>query len=132
MVVIDAAGNALDPGLGGLQGGMGWPTDESLGRVFVLDDGVSRRPAGADEFVIDHHTAADFGLEVGERYKIATPTGTHSFELVGLFYFMEPDMRAPFQLVAWEMPTAREVLHDGGGYDLIDVRLSPRSLAGGG
>ena len=124
VVVIDAAGNALDPELGGQQGGMGWPTDESLGRVFVLDDGVSRRPSGGDEFVIDHHTAADFGLEIGERYRIATPTGTHSFELVGLFYFMEPDLRAPFQLVAWDMPTARQVLHDGGGYDLIDVRLS--------
>ena len=125
VVVIDASGDALDPGLGGQQAGMGWPTDESLGRVFVLDDGVSRRPSGADEFVIDHHTAADFGLGVGERYRIATPTGTHSFELVGLFYFMEPDLRAPFQLVAWEMPTARRVLHDGGGYDIIDVRLSP-------
>ena len=125
VVVIDAAGNALDPGLGGQQAGMGWPTDESLGRVFVLEDGISRRPSGGDEFVIDHHTAADFGLQVGERYKIATPTGTHSFELVGLFYFMEPDLRAPFQLVAWDMPTARQVLHDGGGYDLIDVRLSP-------
>ena len=125
VVVIDAAGDALDPGLGGQQAGMGWPTDESLGRVFVLDDGVSRRPSGGDEFVIDHHTAADFGLGVGERYKISTPTGTHSFELVGLFYFMEPDLRAPFQLVAWEMPTARQVLHDGGGYDIIDVRLSP-------
>ena len=125
IVVIDDAGNALDPGLAGQQGGMGWPEDESLGRVFVLDDGVSRRPSGGDEFVIDHHTAADSGLEVGERYRIATPTGTHSFELVGLFYFMEPELRAPFQLVAWDMPTARQVLHDGGGYDLIDVRLSP-------
>ena len=125
VVVIDADGNALDPGLGGQQAGMGWPTDESLGRIFVFDDGVSRRPAGGDEFAIDHHTAADFGLEIGERYKVATPTGTHSFELVGVFYFMEPDLRAPFQLVAWDMPTARQVLHDGGGYDLIDVRLSP-------
>ena len=124
VVVIDSAGNALDAGLGGLQGGMGWPEDESLGRIFVLDDGISRRPSGGDEFAIDHHTAADFALQVGERYKIATPTGTHSFELVGLFYFMEPGLRAPFQLVAWDMPTARQVLHDGGGYDIIDVRLS--------
>ena len=125
VVVIDTDGNALDPWLGGQQAGMGWPEDESLGRIFVLDDGVSRRPSGGDEFAIDHHTAADTGLRVGERYRIATPTGTHSFQLVGLFYFIEPDLRAPFQLVAWDMPTARQVLHDGGGYDLIDVRLSP-------
>ncbi len=125
VVVIDGDGDALDPWLGGQQAGMGWPEDESLGRIFVLDDGVSRRPSGGDEFAIDHHTAVDAGLHLGERYGIATPTGTHSFELVGLFYFMEPDLRAPFQLVAWDMPTARQVLHDGGGYDLIDVRLSP-------
>ena len=125
VVVIDADGNALDPWLGGQQAGMGWPEDESLGRIFVLDDGISRRPSGGDEFAIDHHTAADSGLQVGERYRIATPTGTHTFELAGLFYFMEPDLRAPFQLVAWDMPTARQVLHDGGGYDIIDVRLSP-------
>ena len=124
VVAIDTDGNALDPGFG-QQAGMGWPEDESLGRVFVLDDGVSRRPTGPDEFVMDHHTAADFDFRIGERYRVATPSGTHSFELVGYFYFMEPDLALGFQLVAWEMDTARAVLHNGGGYDLIDMRLSP-------
>ena len=123
VVAIGADGEAIDPELS-QQGGMGWPEVESLGRIFPLDDGVSRRPAGPDEFAMDHDTAADFGFRIGERYKVATPTGTHAFELVGVFYFMEPELRAPFQLVAWDMDTAREVLHDGGGYDLIDVRLS--------
>ena len=124
VVAVGADGEAIDPQLS-QQGGMGWPEDESLGRIFPLDDGVSRRPAGPDEFAMDQHTAAEFGFRVGERYRVATPTGTHRFELVGVFYFMAPDFQAPFQLVAWEMDTAREVLHDGGGYDLIDVRLSP-------
>ena len=124
VVAIDADGNAIDPELG-QQAGMGWPEDESLGRIFPLDDGVSRRPSGPDEFAMDHDTAADFGFRIGERYKVATPAGTHSFELVGVFYFMEPELRAPFQLVAWDMDTARQLLHGGGGYDLIDVRLSP-------
>ena len=124
VVAIGADGEATDPELS-QQAGMGWPEVESLGRIFPLDDGVSRRPVGPDEFTMDHDTAADFGFRIGERYKVATPTGTHAFELVGVFYFMEPEFRAPFQLVAWDMDTAREVLHDGGGYDLIDVRLSP-------
>ena len=124
VVAIGADGEATDPGLS-QQGGMGWPEDESLGRIFAVDDGVSRRPAGPDEFAMDQHTAAAFGFRIGERYQVATPTGTHSFELVGVFYFMAPDLQAPFQLVAWDMDTAREVLHGGGGYDLIDVRLSP-------
>ena len=124
VVAIDAAGNALDPGFL-IQAGMGWPEDESLGRVFVLDDGVSRRPSGPDEFVMDNHTAAANDFRIGERYKVSTPGGTRSFELVGYFYFVEPDLPSGFQLVAWDMETARQVLHDGGGYDLIDVRLSP-------
>ncbi len=124
VVAIGADGEAAEPGLS-QQGGMGWPEDETLGRIFAVDDGVSRRPSGPDEFAMDQHTAADLGFRVGERYKVATPTGTHRFELVGVFYFMTPEMRAPFQLVAWDMDTAREVLHAGGGYDLIDVRLSP-------
>ena len=124
VVAIDAEGNAIDAQLSS-QAGMGWPEDESLGRIFPLDDGVSRRPVGPDEFVMDHDTADGFGFQIGERYMVATPSGTRSFELVGVFYFMEPELRAPFQLVAWDMDTAREVLHDGGGYDLIDVRLSP-------
>ena len=124
VVAIDADGNALDPGFA-QQAGMGWPEDESLGRVFVLDDGVSRRPSGPDEFVMDHLTAADSDFRIGERYRVSTPSGTHSYELVGHFYFMEPDLALGFQLVAWDMDTARQVLHGGGGYDLIDVRLSP-------
>ena len=124
VVAIDGDGNAVDPGTS-LQGGMGWPEDESLGRVFVLDDGVSRRPSGPDEFAMDHHTAADFGFAVGERYKVSTPAGTRAFKLVGHFYIVEPELRIAFQLVAWDMPTARQLLHGGGGYDLIDVRLSP-------
>ena len=123
VVAIDADGNALDPGFL-LQGGMGWPEDESLGRVFLLDDGVSRRPSGPDEFVIDNHTAAAHDFRVGERYGVSTPSGTRSFELVGHFYFMEPDLPSGLQLVAWDMETARQLLHGGGGYDLIDVRLS--------
>ena len=124
VVAIDGDGNALDSGTS-MQAGMGWPEDESLGRIFLLDDGVSRRPSGPDEFAMDHHTAADFGFRIGERYKVSTPNGTRAFELVGHFYFMEPDLRIAFQLVAWDMATARQLLHGGGGYDLIDVRLSP-------
>ena len=123
-VAIDADGNALDPGLG-RQGGDGWPEDESLGPIFVLDDGVSRRPAGPDEFTMDHHTATDHGFQIGERYQVSTPSGTRSFELVGYHYFLEPDYRLALQQVAWDMATARQLLHGGGGYDRIDVGLSP-------
>ena len=122
-VVIDANGQALDPGLG-QQLGEGWPEDESLGEIFVRDDGVSRRPAGPDEFVMDHHTATHHGFQIGQRYRVSTPSGTHSFELVGYYYYLEPDYRIPAQRVGWDMATARQLVHDGGGYDRINVKLS--------
>ena len=124
VVAIDAEGTALDPGLGP-QIGEGWPEDESLGSIFVLDDGVSRRPVGPDEFAMDYYTADDHGFRVGERYQVSTPSGTRSFELVGFFYFLEPDLRLALQQVAWDIPTARQLLHGGGGYDYINVALSP-------
>ncbi|WP_423918548.1 ABC transporter permease [Candidatus Poriferisodalis sp.] len=123
-VAINADGNALDPGFG-RQIGRGWPEDESLATFSVLDDGVSRRPAGPDEFAMDHHTAADHGFQIGERYQVSTPSGTHSFELVGYYYFLEPDYRIALQGVAWDTDVARQLLHGGGGFDRIDVGLSP-------
>ena len=123
-VAIDGDGNALDPGLG-RQIGYGWPEAESLSTVYVYPDGVSRRPNGPDEFVIDHFTGRENNFEIGQRYQVATPTGTYSFELVGFLYFIDPDTRVTLQIVAWDMPTARQVLHNGGGYDIIHGKLSP-------
>ena len=123
-VAIDGDGNALDPGLG-RQIGYGWPEAESLSTVYVYPDGVSRRPNGPDEFVIDHFTGRENNFEIGQRYEVATPTGTYSFELVGFLYFIDPDTRVALQIVAWDMPTARQVLHNGGGYDIIHGKLSP-------
>ena len=124
VVAIDGHGNALDPGRG-RQIGYGWPEFEALSTIYVYDDGKSRRPFGPDEFAIDHFSGRENNFEIGQRYKVATPTGTEEFELVGYLYFIDPETRIALQTVSWDMPTARELLHDGGGYDLIHGKLAP-------
>ena len=124
VVAIDREGNALDPGVG-RQIGYGWPEVESLSTVYPYDDGISRRPVGPDEFAIDHFTGRENNFVIGQRYKVATPGGTDDYELVGFLYFIDPETRIALQTVSWDMPTALELLHDGGGYDHIHGKLSP-------
>ncbi len=124
VVAIDGDGNAIEPGVG-RQLGFGWPESEVLSTIYVYDDGISRQPVGPDEFAIDHFTGRENGFIIGQRYDVATPGGTFDFELVGYLYFIDPETRVTLQIVAWDMPTARQLLHDGGGYDLIHGKLSP-------
>lgn len=124
VVAIDGEGNALDPGVG-RQIGYGWPEVESLSTIYPYDDGISRRPVGPDEFAIDHYTGRENNFVIGQRYKVATPGGTDDYELVGYLYFLDPETRVALQTVSWDMPTALQLLHDGGGYDHIHGKLSP-------
>ncbi len=124
VVAIDGEDNALDPGVG-RQIGYGWPETESLSTIYVYDDGISRRPVGPDEFAIDHFTGRENNFVIGQRYKVATPGGTGEYELVGYLYFIDPETRVALQTVSWDMTTTRQILHDGGGYDLIHGKLAP-------
>ena len=125
VIAVKPDGEALSS-FGPPQMGVSWPADELLSQVSVWPDGISRPPQGPDEFAMDATTADENGFEIGERYRVATPTGTHTFTLVGLFRFgTGEDAAAGAQIMAWETETARELLHDGGGFDSIDVRLAP-------
>ncbi len=106
------------------QMGVSWPRDTQLSQVSVWPDGISQPPRGPDEFALDADTARENGFVVGERYRVSTPSGTREFTLVGHFRFgtgEEASLGA--QIAAWDTDTAREVLHNGGGFDSIDVRL---------
>ena len=127
VVPITADGEAVEL-VGPPQIGVGWPADDSLGAFEVWPDGISRVPSGADEFAMDADTADDNGFEVGEEYRVSTPSGTETFTLVGLFrYGSGGSATAGAQMMAWDIETARQVLHNGGGYDSIDIRLEPNT-----
>ena len=77
---------------------------------------------------MDADTADENGFEIGERYRVSTPGGTESFTLVGLFRYGSGDnATAGAQMMAWDIETARQLLHNGGGYDSIDIRLEPNT-----
>jgi putative ABC transport system permease protein len=127
VVPITADGEALEL-FGPPQIGIGWPSDDSLGALEVWPDGVSRIPAGPDEFAMDADTANDNGFVIGERYQVSTPAGTEAFTLVGIFrYGTGENATAGAQMTAWDIETARQLLHNGGGFDSIDVRLEPNT-----
>ena len=125
VIAIKPDGEALSS-FGPPQMGVSWPTDDLLSQVSVWPDGISQPPQGPDEFAMDAGTARENGFEIGERYRVSTPTGTRTFTLVGHFRFgTGEEATVGAQIMAWDVETARQVLHDGGGFDSIDVRLEP-------
>ncbi len=123
VIAIDADGEPLSS-IGPPQMGVAWPTDDLLSQISVWPDGISRPPRGPDEFAMDAGTAAEHNFDIGERYRVSTPTGTREFTLVGLFRFgTGQDATVGAQIMAWDVETAIDVLHNGGGLDSIDVRL---------
>ena len=125
VIAIDSDGEPLTS-FGPPQMGVAWPADDLLSQVSVWPDGISRPPRGPEEFAMDARTALDNGFEIGKRYRVSTPTGTREFTLVGHFRFgTGEDATVGAQIMAWDVETAIDVLHDGGGLDSIDVRLEP-------
>ena len=129
VIAIDADGEPLTS-FGPPQMGVSWPADDLLSQVSVWPDGISRAPRGPDEFAMDALTAREHNFEIGERYRVSTPSGTKAFTLVGHFRFgTGEDATLGAQIMAWDVETAIEVLHDGGGLDSIDVRLEQGATA---
>ena len=87
--VIGADGEPVgDPGQGPPTFGTNWVDDDKL-NAFDIDEG--RAPAADDEMVIDAYTAKEGDLEVGDRAKVLTATGTIEAEIVGIARFGEID-----------------------------------------
>ena len=129
VIAIDDDGEPLSS-FGPPQMGVAWPTDDLLSQVSVWPDGISRPPQGPDEFAMDARTALDNGFEIGERYRVSTPSGTREFTLVGHFRFgTGEEATLGAQIMSWDVDTAIDVLHNGRGVDSIDVRLEQGASA---
>ena len=129
IIAIDPNGDPLSS-FGPPQMGVSWPNDQQLSQLTIWPDGISRPPMNADEFAMDATTAQDNGFEIGETYRVSTPTGTHEFTLVGNFRFgSNDDATLGAQMMAWDVNTAMTLLHDGKGFDSIDLRIEPGANA---
>ena len=105
--------------------GVLWGNASPNTRLF-LQSGA--QPVGPDQFALDIDSFAEGDYEIGERYSISFSTDVgvdRTFELTGTFTFANPDRNAVVgaRIVAFDEPTALEVLTEGRGYTDITVIL---------
>ena len=124
VIPIDGEGQptfaASGPNLGVL-----WGDRNPNTRYFVQS---GRAPSGPTEFALDIDSFNDGVYELGENYRVQVPTETEqgsTYTLVGTFTFADPDRNALVgaRLVAFDEPTAVQLINDGRGYSDIIVVL---------
>ena len=118
VVAIDGDGEARIAN--GPNIGSNWEADTPNPRSFIVD---GREPTGPGEFVIDRSGFDGGNFEIGENYRVLTPSGSDEYELVGNFNFADEEENASVGavLIAFEDDVALELLNGGTGYD--DVTL---------
>ena len=81
-------------------------------------------PVGPDQVVIDAATAADHGLAVGQRIKIATSTDTGEYQISGIARFASSQSLLGATLALFDLPTAQKIFDRKGEFDAIYVRAT--------
>ncbi|MCY3850456.1 MAG: FtsX-like permease family protein [Acidimicrobiaceae bacterium] len=116
-VPIDGDGNAQIPSAAP-NIGVNWNSESATSQLFAA---AGRPPAAADEFAMDVDTFEDGNFAVGETYTVVNPAGPGEFTLVGTFNFASPEENSLVgaKLIAYDTPTALEVINLGSGYDQI-------------
>jgi putative ABC transport system permease protein len=97
-----------------------WGEDPRL-NPFRIDDGDGRAPRAADELVLDTATAESGGFRLGDRVGVQFPTGTETFDLVGIASFGDSDNLAGATIAVVPLDTAQRVLGLDGRVSLVDV-----------
>jgi putative ABC transport system permease protein len=111
--LVDARGRAI--GASGLPTvGTGWTPDATIT--------AGQPPSRPDEVAIDAHTAAQYGLQLGDRVKVLFHDAVREFKINGL--------RAAANLVSstlatFDVETAKRVLGRAEGFDTVSVQAEP-------
>jgi putative ABC transport system permease protein len=111
--LVDDQGRAI--GASGLPTiGTGWTPDATIT--------AGQPPSRPDEVAIDAQTAAQFGLELGDRIKVLFQDAVQEFKINGL--------RAAANLVSstlatFDLETAKRVLGRANGFDTVSVQAEP-------
>lgn len=107
--------------------GVLWGNRSPTTRYFVQS---GRAPVGPGEFALDIDAFGDGNYELGDQYTVQVPTVIEEgrqFTLVGTFTFADPDRNALVgaRLVAFDEPTAVDLINGGSGFSDIVVNLEP-------
>ena len=126
--ILDKAGKAVGIANTGLVG-MNWVTVPQL-NPFTISSG--RAPAGADEIVIDKHSADVAHLRVGDRTTVLSTHQPRPATIVGIARFGTLDTPGALSVVLFDDVTAEAVLNEAGQVDAIAVTarhgVSPDTL----
>jgi len=98
--------------------GFGWTNDAKLNTLTLV---AGRSPTGADDVVIDTHTASSQKFTLGQTVRVITPAGSGAYTLVGLVRFGTTDNLLGATLAGFAMPTAQRVFGLEGQYSRIGV-----------
>jgi putative ABC transport system permease protein len=99
-----------------------WPSDPAQFGV-TLQSG--RAPTGSDDVVLDTVTAADRGISVGDRIRIATRRGVVSARVSGLADQRASGLVAAAPVLAFSRARAQDLVGVPGWFGVVNVRVVP-------
>lgn len=119
--IVDAegsrVGNKMAPTFG-----LSWAANDQLSPLELR---AGHKPTGPDQVAIDARSFDDGHFHLGDTVQIVTPTGPHTFTLVGVAGFGRASNIAGATLAMWDLPTAQQMMNRVGVYDSIDVKAEP-------
>jgi len=104
--------------------GVDFDPDQQISSLHLIAGGP---PAGPDDVVMDAATAQAGGFSVGQQVRIlaAGLPSPQAFTITGIAQFGTANTLAGATLAAFTLPTAQQVLGDGGLVDAINVVAAP-------
>src|SRR5262249_20529915 len=117
--LIDASGHAI--GAGGGSPTFGFGIDPSQPRLNPFSLVQGSWATGPGQVVVDRGTATSHHIAIGQRVRVATRTGIHSFTVTGTARFGTVDSLGGATISIFAVPTAQAILGKQGQLDSISV-----------
>src|SRR5262245_38085616 len=108
-------------GRDGRPAGPGDPRGRAIGPSFAPDLTAGRLPSGPSEVVIDQARADRDGFGVGDRVRVVTASGLHTFTVVGI---LDAPLLGDATLAGFDLATAQRLLGRRDRLDTIDVQAA--------
>ena len=118
---IAANGKAVTTG-GAPMIGMSFAADQRLSSLPLV---VGKPPTTSTQVAVDEGTARKYHFSVGDNVRIVLSGSPQTFTLCGIARFGTADNLAGATIAAFDLPTAQQLFHKPGQFDIIDVITTP-------